>query len=96
MMRAGQSTGYLLVTDPSGGDRERDTLTCSHCQRQVVIAPVTGSDTSAQRLDRCGQCHKTICTPCAAELTRTLKCAPWEARLDAIERRARLRKAAGV
>lgn len=71
--------GYLAV-----GKREADVLGCSHCRRQIVL----GAGKDSVRLDRCGQCAKTICGPCADELARTLKCRPYEMRLEQIERRA--------
>ena len=82
-MKAGQSTGYLQIIGEGGS--ERDVLSCKHCQRQVVIAPAKGA--SSQRIDRCGQCHATICHRCAAELASSMKCSPFEKRLEAMEHR---------
>lgn len=94
-MRFGnQKTGYLLKTDPETGDVERDCLTCNHCQKQVVVEPIKGADTTPKQIHRCGQCSRTICDRCAADLARTLKCAPWEKRLERIEARDRFLKAA--
>ena len=91
-MRNGQSTGYLQVIGEGGV--ERDTLTCNHCQRQVIITPDKGCE--SMRLGRCGACHRTICLKCAADLARTLKCVTFEQRLDVLESRHRLLEAAGV
>ena len=87
-----QKRGYLNI----GGRYERDTLTCLHCQFVIEVQPDKGADSPRMRLDRCGQCHATICRKCAAELARSMKCAPFEKRLEMTESRAALRKASGV
>lgn len=83
---AREKRGYLMV-----GKRERDVIGCGHCRHQIVLDP--GRD--AARLDRCGACSSTICRRCAAELARTMKCEPFEKRIETIERRDALTRAAG-
>lgn len=81
--------GYIV-----NGSREADVLGCVHCRRQMIIKPKKGCE--SVRLDRCGQCHGTICPPCAEQLTKVTKCTPFEVWLERIERRHRLLVAAGV
>lgn len=81
-----QKKGYLRR-----GRIENDVIGCPHCSGSIVIPP--GQTT---RLDRCGACHKTICRTCAETLARTLKCRVWEQKMEQMERRAALMKAAGV
>lgn len=39
----GQSKGYLTVADPDAPLLERDTITCGHCQRIVLVKPGTAA-----------------------------------------------------
>ena len=87
MARRGEHRGYLQT-----GYGDADVLGCSHCRRQIVVAAQKGRDTTSVRLDRCGACHATICSPCAAELAQTMKCRNFEQRLEAVERRANFLK----
>lgn len=82
--------GYIS----NGPGRERDVLGCAHCRRQLVVTPPKGAE--SVRLDRCGQCTATICRRCAAELARTLKCDPFEARMERAEARGRMLAAIGA
>jgi hypothetical protein len=38
-----QPNGTLLIFDPDAPLLERDTITCGHCQRIVVVKPGTGA-----------------------------------------------------
>lgn len=78
----------------NGPGTTRDLIGCAHCRMQIEVTPPKGAESF--RLDRCGQCHATICPKCAAELAQSMKCAPFEKRLERVEAQARLREAAGV
>ena len=86
-MRRVRHFGYAQ----NGPGREADVLSCAHCQFQIFVQPPKGKD--SVRIDRCGQCDAAVCPKCADELVRTLKCAPFQKRLETIESRARLRAA---
>ena len=74
--------GYIV----NGPGRERDVIGCVHCRAQLLVTPPKGAE--SVRLDRCGQCSGTICPKCAEQLTRVMKCTPFEQRLERVERRA--------
>ena len=76
------------------GEMERDVLSCGHCRQQILLTPPKGCD--RKRLGRCGQCFWTLCERCEKEILFAPRCRPFEARLDAYERRESLRRAAGV
>lgn len=82
--------GYMS----NGPNVEVDVMGCAHCRMQMEVIPPKGAE--SVRIDRCGQCHAPVCPSCAAELARTLKCSPFEKRMELYESRARLREAAGV
>lgn len=84
------SRGYVS----NGPGVEADVAGCAHCRAQFELRPAKGCE--SVRVDRCGACDAPICLRCAAELARTLKCVPFEKRLDVLESRHRLRVAAGV
>jgi len=75
--------GYITT-----GRDERDVAGCNHCRRQIVIQPPQGA--TSFRLDRCHACMRTICAGCAGELARTMKCRPFEQRIEQLEQTARL------
>lgn len=72
--------GYLVADGPTGRD-EFDTFNCAHCQRILVgIAQVGGF---------CRLCDKNLCQGKACHNG----CKPFEAKIEAMEARDRLRKA---
>ena len=73
----------------AGPQTERDTLTCGHCQRIIVVPPGTGVSTP---VPFCRSCMSYICTGC----NTIASCTPWEKRLEAMESRARLLRDIGV
>jgi hypothetical protein len=77
MRRAG---GELTITSPNGVEI-RDTFTCFHCNR-VVIVPLKADPVAIGGM--CYQCMKLVCPGCVALGT----CTPFEKKLDAMERRA--------
>lgn len=92
-MRSGRAQGYAVITDPTAPVVERDTFTCGHCCRVVIVDP--GRDPSTYG-GWCGGCTALICPRCEAEKVRTLKCVPLEARLAQQEARAATRRSLGV
>jgi hypothetical protein len=76
--------GYVVASGPAG-TVERDTFTCHHCNRVVVVAP--GANAAACG-GWCWLCSRLICGPCA---TRG-NCDPWEKQMERMEARDRLRR----
>jgi hypothetical protein len=76
MFRAG---GYLTITGPDN-PKERDTYTCCHCNKIVVVKPGSGKTRGF-----CFMCKKPHCgaKTCYA-------CIPFEAKLEAMEGKKRL------
>lgn len=71
--------GYLVGV---GDDIiERDTITCKHCQRVVVVPPMSSG--KPVKYDYCRNCDGWICQQCAGER----RCLPWEKQMEAIEAR---------
>lgn len=92
-----EHTSYLRISGPGGVvETERDGLRCNHCQRAIIVQPDKGCDSPRMRLDRCGACHSTICRRCAKRLAEERKCAHFEKKLEAVERRYEFLKRAGV
>lgn len=99
--------GYATWTDRETGKLlgEAKTLNCSHCQRMIIFQTNTGGAIGSSAPTRpaahdpggrCPQCDAAICGPCCDELAKTLKCVPFEKRLEAMESGRRLCIAAGV
>jgi hypothetical protein len=94
--------GYATIFDPDRPLVERDTITCSHCQRIVFVKPGTGATTylfpQMQGPDKeepgafCTTCMSAICIQCCAEGT----CTPFMKKLELYEKRQRLLRAVGV
>lgn len=82
-----RAQGYATVTLDGVIIEEQDTFTCSHCNGIVPVAP------GQVETDSCRACDGHICQRCAGVLVRTMRCVPVEARLEASERNARLRRA---
>ena len=74
--------GYLLITSPDAVV-ERDTFTCCHCGRVVIVRPGSGKERGW-----CLFCGKPTCgrKECSSG------CVPFEHRLEAWENSQRLRK----
>ena len=95
-------TGYATITDPDRPIVERDTCTCGHCQRVIIVKPHTAS-TVYLVLNRqtlrwheeagafCRVCMRPVCLACHAAGT----CTPWERQLAAAEARDRFRRSVG-
>lgn len=81
MLRPG---GYASVTEADGTiSRECDTFTCNHCNG--IIRCRVGTSTLAPL---CKVCMGRICKRCQAVMHMTLKCIPFEAKMEACERSA--------
>lgn len=70
--------GYAIITDASGGVKECDTFTCSHCN-SVVHVPVKASPDDLGGF--CRMCAKMICPRCV----QTGLCDPFEKKLKRME-----------
>ena len=79
--------GYRIITEPGKADIENDTFTCAHCNGIVLVPAGTASITVGST---CLACMKHICEACTVQMDRTLKCVPFEKRLERIENKARL------
>lgn len=76
--------GYATWTDPAAARPvERDTFTCAHCSRIVVVEPIC--DPSAAG-GFCRQCMAHLCTRCANRGV----CDPFMRKLERAEARDRL------
>ncbi len=81
--RVSTAKGYLVETGPYGSVTV-ETFTCSHCNR---VGEVRGRDMGRELLGvTCHSCFALVCPACA----NIAKCEPFEKKLEAIERRARL------
>lgn len=78
--------GGYAVTISEAGTHEEDTFTCAHGNEIVFVRP--GQDPS-ELGGFCQMCMRHICAKCAA----AGGCTPFEKKLEAIERRDRLRRA---
>ena len=78
--------GWACATGPDQ-HVERDTITCAHCNAIQVVEPPPAVPKSGF----CRLCMKHICSRCIDKA-----CLPFEKRLERIEARDRLRRAAGV
>lgn len=84
-----QPAGYLTIMEPDRPLKEQDSLFCHHCGAHFwLVAGKSPEDTQASGY--CGRCHATICSHCADEMDRTLKCLPFEKWLEQVEERARV------
>lgn len=71
--------GYAFITEEGNVAKERDTFTCSHCQRVVFVRPLSSDGAY------CRGCMGLICPKCEG-----LGCTPWEKTMETMERRNRL------
>lgn len=102
--------GVCTWTDRETGKvlGEAKAVGCKHCQRPVVAHNNrgqaigkgahrnSGMDAKHDPGGWCGRCAAQICGPCCDALALTLKCVPFEKRLEQMEGRGRLLKAIGV
>ena len=75
--------GYLHGVGPEGTVDERDTFTCGHCSKVVMVK--AGCD-PADMGGLCRVCGSLICPKCHGVGT----CTPWEKQMEASEARSRL------
>lgn len=80
--------GYLEITG-NGPTIPRDTFSCVHCNRIVVLQlpgnPIIGAGASVDLGGFCLKCMKNLCGPCADLGV----CVPFEKRLQQQELRKR-------
>ena len=71
-----RQTGALLTSRDSGGETERPTLMCCHCQRVWLYMPGSGTARGW-----CRRCDQPVCgaAPCMAH------CMPWEQQMEMME-----------
>ena len=84
MLRPG---GVLLTTGPAGA-AERDTFTCGHCQRIVLVE--AGAD-PAELGGLCKVCDRLVCKYCVGK-----DCTPWEEKMRQFEARYEALRSYGV
>lgn len=87
-------TGYAVWSAPDCPDVERDTVSCKHCGRVIVVKPGSGytvylivqPDGSWREEPGawCRCCMGPVCLPCDDDG----RCVPLEKRFEALERRA--------
>ena len=75
--------GYLLIDNRAthGGVLETSTLTCSHCQRQIIRNPDRTRDRAY-----CPKCDHYICDGCEMLRIQTGMCRPFKQVLDMAEK----------
>lgn len=73
--------GYAIITSPDGPAVEFDTFTCGHNNELVRVKVGTVNEAPV-----CLSCMRRICLKCQREANRTLKCVPFEKKLELIER----------
>lgn len=78
--------GYAIWVDPTMPTKECDTFTCKHCNAVVVVEARCKPEEAG---GYCRMCMAPVCPACADK-----PCTPFEKKLDAIERRDRLCRAA--
>lgn len=71
--------GYGRVIGFNGTQAEHDTFTCSHCNRIVIVKPMSDP---ADMGGQCKMCDKLICPACVGH-----GCTPFEERLKEMEMR---------
>lgn len=81
--------GYLIITDPNASSPfERDTFTCSHCQKVVIVEFKANPDDLG---GFCRLCMKSVCPNCVGK-----GCHPFEKKLEEMEAKDRFQRALGV
>jgi hypothetical protein len=79
--------GYMTVTEPDKATIERDTFTCGHCNGIVIVLPNQPPE------DMGGQCKLCMSLTCA-HCTGLGRCDPFEKKLERMEAKDRLYRAA--
>lgn len=73
--------GYLLIDNSAtlgmGGKQEFATLTCSHCQKQMIKNP----DRTRERA-YCPKCDHYLCDACGVIAHQTKECVPYKKIVD--------------
>jgi len=99
--------GYVTIVS-DGPLVERDSVTCGHCQRIVLVKPGTaGTVYLIRQLDGspdvevegagCMVCARNgLATPVCLRCHRIGKCIPWERRVEQAEARGRFLRSAGL
>lgn len=89
--------GYVVIADPDRPQLiERDTVTCRHCQRVVLVKPGSAATVyleqqpSGQWLETPGACCRSCMAPICRHCEALGRCTPFERRLEAYEARMRL------
>lgn len=85
--------GYRLITEDGRANIENDTFTCHHCNGIVIVPPGQIMLTTGAT---CRACMRQVCDRCAGEMDRTLKCTPFEAKMERMESRDRLLRSLGI
>lgn len=62
---------------PGGTKVDTATITCAHCQRQIIRNPWR-----QRERNRCWECFKYICDDCAVHLKVSGRCVTYEAVFD--------------
>jgi hypothetical protein len=62
---------------------ERDVLTCSHCQRGVILEPLRTRDRGY-----CPKCNHFVCDSCDTSRVKTGACVPMKQVLDVAQNHA--------
>ena len=79
-----QTRGYLVIQEYGSVTKiEIDTITCSHCQRVILLHDREGSIIE-ECAGFCRVCMSTICLDCNKTLL-TKGCETWLARCDRVE-----------
>src|ERR1700756_2474877 len=91
--------GYVTVVDPDGGQvrfdkftcevvpsglTERDTFTCCHCNKVVIVKPFANMDDFGSM---CRNCMKMTCPVCADK-----ECTPFMKKIEEMEKRDFIRR----
>lgn len=76
---------FLVVGE--GKMLEADTLTCSHCQRVVVLSP-----TRKRERARCAKCSRYICDFCEAHRVQTGECLMMRKQMEILQEENFLRE----
>lgn len=70
---------------------ESATITCSHCQRVIILRP----DRTRER-GYCRKCDHYICDTCTTVMAKTLECVPFNKILDDAQEKAFLDEQRGT
>jgi len=79
--------GYAIAVGPDG-TVEYDTITCSHCNKAVVVRTSDIKFEGDLGYGRCLQCDHDICGPCE-EKSRVRGCEPFMKKIELMEARCR-------